>query len=166
MNRYLKIFDLKLNGQRPIKWPLAQVSQSVEEFYNEIFQKTTHQLVSGKRSPRGLTLVKYIREHFHHKFKSERLGNSNLINFLHSLCYHLEKGKHALQVDLKCSSLISLQTFEEFISQVYEQEDFLFYLFVRDIVKRKVRNYRDNSDTLTLIHQDIARVVHELVGKD
>ena len=33
MNKYLKVFDLKLNGQRPIKWSIVQIHKYIEEIY-------------------------------------------------------------------------------------------------------------------------------------
>lgn len=41
MNKYLKLFEIRLNGQRPIKWSLGQLIKMIEEIYNELFMKNT-----------------------------------------------------------------------------------------------------------------------------
>ena len=101
------------------------------------------------------------------------------------MCFHLEKQKEAMKKEKnKSSILLNLQTFEEFVSEIYEQEDLLFYLFVRNIIQKKIINGNktrklktevslgkniDNSgseEQIWLGNRDISKIVTELVGDD
>jgi hypothetical protein len=97
VNKYLKVFNLKLHGQRPIKWPISQLLKTTEEIYDECFSKNTQILQNKNMIPKkniSNIFVKSIKDYFYLKFKSEKLANSNLINMLHSLSIYLERQKN------------------------------------------------------------------------
>ena len=113
---------MKLQGQRPIKWSYIQVCKVIEEIYDETFTKNTQILQNKNNLAKKSTniFVRSIKEYFLAKFKSEKLGNSNLINMLHSLSIYLEKYKNLYRVSKPEKEAIFLQIFEDFINQVYE----------------------------------------------
>ena len=83
------------------------------------------------------------------KFRSEKLGNSNLINMLHSLSIYLERYKqYQFKIPKNDHLRICLQMFEDFILQVYEPEDLLFFLFARSMLKKefKIHNKVKQND--------------------
>ncbi len=100
--------------------------------------------------------IRYIKEYFLNKHKNEKLSHSNIINLLYSLCCYLENekklnyscnngngsGKSAITVTIKqyknnqilTITGMFLQTFEDFLCQIYQFEQLQFYLFIRSVV--------------------------------
>lgn len=60
----------------------------------------------------------------------------NLINLLYSVAYYISEFKAAEQGDTKSCSLSSLGLFEDFITQKLGLEDYLFFLFTRNVLKQ------------------------------
>jgi hypothetical protein len=91
------VFNLKLHGQRPIKWPISHLFKAIEEIYDECFHKNTQILQNKSIIPKknvSNIFIKLIKDYFFSKFKYEKLANSNLINMLHSLSIYSERQKN------------------------------------------------------------------------
>ena len=163
---------MKLQGQRPIKWSYIQVCKVIEEIYDETFTKNTQILQNKNNLAKKSTnvFVRSIKEYFLAKFKSEKLGNSNLINMLHSLSIYLEKYKNLYRVSKPEKEAIFLQIFEDFINQVYEPEDLLFFLFARSMLKKEFKlaqkTKQNEEEEIFLTIKEIPKFLICIVGKD
>lgn len=62
------------------------------------------------------------------------------MNMLHSLAVYIEKFKNCGYKILKNDRhMVGLQIFEDFIFQVYEPDDLLFFLFARSMLKKEFK---------------------------
>ena len=68
-----------------------QLLKSIEDIYDDTFLKNTQILQNKSNSlKKGCNIfIKCIKDHFILKFKSQKLGNYNLINMLHSLSIYI-----------------------------------------------------------------------------
>lgn len=105
------------------------------------------------------------------KFRSEKLGNSNLINMLHSLSVYLERYKqYQFRVPKNDHLRTCLQMFEDFILHVYEPEDLLFFLFARSMLKKELKLHnkvrQNDEEDVFLNVREISKFLSCIVGKD
>lgn len=106
----------------------------------------------------------FITEYYEQKYKIKKSAQFNLMSLIHSLVSHIDKNARNLVI------------FDRFLKEEYNYEDLVFFLFIRNLAEKQIKQTHEKAERKTkedleefrfhLTEREVVKLIKTLVGKD
>ncbi|KAL4489829.1 hypothetical protein ABPG72_022469 [Tetrahymena utriculariae] len=150
---------------RPTKMTLPQIYKCIEELYQAKFCENTLRMKmssngsrknktnQGYRSelsmqlgvqPYEISFSEFIYEYYKEKYiSSKKVSEQHLINLIVSVEFYIQN-----HYKYSTNQILPIQTFASFIQNTYQEEELIFYLFVREMLLKYTQEELDSNNKI------------------
>ncbi|EAR94968.2 hypothetical protein TTHERM_00509090 (macronuclear) [Tetrahymena thermophila SB210] len=172
---------------RPTKMTLPQIYKCIEELYQAKFCENTLRMKmssngsrknksnQGYRSelsmqlgvqPYEISFSEFIYEYYKEKYiSSKKVSEQHLINLIVSVEFYIQN-----HFKYSTNQILPIQTFASFIQNTYQEEELIFYLFVREMLLKYTQEAFDTNNkiyetqTIELSLEECQQILEQVYG--
>ncbi|KAL4441158.1 hypothetical protein ABPG74_002108 [Tetrahymena malaccensis] len=172
---------------RPTKMTLPQIYKCIEELYQAKFCENTLRMKmssNGSRKnksnqvyrselsmqlgaqPYEISFSEFIYEYYKEKYiASKKVSEQHLINLIVSVEFYIQN-----HYKYNTNQILPIQTFASFIQNTYQEEELIFYLFVREMLLKYTQEAFDSNNkiyetqTIELSLEECQQILEQVYG--